>query len=80
LGTVNDILITLIASLAISAFIQGLRIGFGYAIITEENAKIISDKVFNVLTIPSVISSVVSLVTMLVKLFKEIIESILNNS
>ena len=71
-GEVNNILITFVASIAIGVGTQIIKYGFGYAIITEEDALIISNRIFNILTIPPVLSSVVSGINAFIKWLKQL--------
>ena len=77
-GNVSDIFITLVVSVAIGAFLQAIKYGIGYFIMTPEQAEIIVYKVFNIFSIPSVISSAISICTMLAKLVQQLIIEIRN--
>ncbi|MFC1942414.1 hypothetical protein ACFLWU_04265 [Chloroflexota bacterium] len=66
-GELNDILVVFVASIGVGAFIQGVKYGIGYSIMTPEEAEVIVYKVFNVLSIPPFLSMLTSAFTFIVK-------------
>jgi hypothetical protein len=68
---VTDILVTFVASLGIGIFLQAVKYGIGYFVMTPEQAEVIVYKVFDVLSIPFALSMLLSTFTFIIKGLKQ---------
>jgi len=76
-GQVPEILVTLLVSLIVIAFWQGIRLGLCHFCTVPEQDEIFF-RVFGIVSLPSIICAVIAVCTLFLRLFNQAIEDLRN--